>query len=115
MANSSANNPIVREMNASLVSMRASISKAVDNLVAGLKMQVRNMKRKELENMNRKAFVPTQQKYVISIERQQKIKEELYLYLLNKKEESELQLSITESNCRIVHPADGPDLPVSAT
>ena len=113
MANSSANNPIVREMNASLVSMRASISKAVDNLVAGLKMQVRNMKRKELENMNRKAFVPTQQKYVISIERQQKIKEELYLYLLNKKEESELQLSITESNCRIVDPADGPDLPVS--
>lgn len=74
MANSSANNPIVREMNASLVSMRASISKAVDNLVAGLKMQVRNMKRKELENMNRKAFVPTQQKYVTASNANRKLK-----------------------------------------
>jgi hypothetical protein len=65
-------------------------SKAVDNLIAGLKIQTENMKNKERENRGKIAFVvPTQQKYVISVERQQKIKEELYLYLLNKKEENE--------------------------
>ena len=32
---------------------------------------------------------------------------------LNKKEENELQLSITESNCRIIDPAEGVDLPVA--
>ena len=67
------------------------------------------MKNKERENSNKIAFVPTQLKYVVSIERQQKIKEELYLFLLNKKEENELQLSITESNCRIIDPAEGVD------
>ena len=32
---------------------------------------------------------------------------------MNKKEENELQLSITESNCRIIDPAEGVDLPVA--
>ena len=93
--------------------MRLSIAKAVDNLIASLEIQVANMKNKERENSNKIAFVPTQLKYVVSIERQQKIKEELYLFLLNKKEENELQLSITESNCRIIDPAEGVDLPVA--
>lgn len=89
MANSSANNPLVRELDTTLASMRLAISKAVDNLIAGLKIQTENMKNKERETRGKISFVPTQQKYVISVERQQKIKEELYLYLLNKKEENE--------------------------
>ena len=113
IANSSANNPLVRDLNGTLMSMRLSIAKAVDNLIASLEIQVANMKNKERENSNKIAFVPTQLKYVVSIERQQKIKEELYLFLLNKKEETELQLSITESNCRIIDPAEGVDLPVA--
>ena len=113
IANSSANNPLVRDLNGTLMSMRLSIAKAVDNLIASLEIQVANMKNKERENSNKIAFVPTQLKYVVSIERQQKIKEELYLFLLNKKEENELQLSITESNCRIIDPAEGVDLPVA--
>lgn len=113
IANSSANNPLVRDLNGTLMSMRTSIARAVDNLIAGLEIQVANMKNKERENRDKIAFVPTQLKYVISIERQQKIKEELYLFLLNKKEENELQFSITESNCRIIDPAEGVDLPVS--
>lgn len=113
IANSSANNPIVQELNRTLKSMHLSILNAVDNLIVALKIQVVNMKKKERENVTRIADVPTQQKYVISIERQQKIKEELYLYLLNKKEENDLQLSITVSNCRIVDPASGAVSPVS--
>lgn len=85
IANSSANNPLVRDLNGTLMSMRLSIAKAVDNLIASLEIQVANMKNKERENSNKIAFVPTQLKYVVSIERQQKIKEELYLFLLNKK------------------------------
>lgn len=113
LANSSVNNPLVREMNNILATMRLSISKAVDNLIAGLKIQTENMRRKEQKNRGKISTVPMQQKYVTSIERQQKIKEELYLYLLNKKEENELQATIVESNCRIVDPADGLNTPVA--
>ena len=113
LANSSVNNPLVREMDNTLAATRFSISKAVDNLIAGLKIQIDNMKRKEQRNRGKISTVPMQQKYVTSIERQQKIKEELYLYLLNKKEENELQATIVESNCRIVDPADGFNTPVA--
>lgn len=113
LANSSMSNPIVQDLNRTLEDIRLSILRAIDNLIAGLKIQSINMKNEEGVNRSRIADVPSQQKHIISIERQQKIKEELYLYLLNKKEENELQLSITESNCRIVDSANGPMSPVS--
>lgn len=113
LANSSMSNPIVQDLNRTLEDIRLSILRAIDNLIAGLKIQSINMKSEEGTNMSRIADVPSQQKHIISIERQQKIKEELYLYLLNKKEENELQLSITESNCRIVDSANGSMNPIS--
>jgi len=113
LANSSLNNPLVREMDNTLAATRFSISKAVDNLIAGLKIQIENMRQKEMLTRGKISTVPMQHKYITSIERQQKIKEELYLYLLNKKEENELQSTIIESNCRILDPADGANLPVS--
>lgn len=113
LANSSENNPLVREMDNTLAATRFSISKAVDNLIAGLKIQIENMRQKEISTRGKISTVPMQHKYITSIERQQKIKEELYLYLLNKKEENELQATIIESNCRIIDPADGLNSPVS--
>ena len=58
----------MRDLNGTLMSMRLSIAKAVDNLIASLEIQVANMKNKERENSNKIAFVPTQLKYVVSIE-----------------------------------------------
>jgi len=113
LANSSLNNPLVREMDNELAATRFSISKSVDNLIAGLKIQIENMRQKEVLTRGKISTVPMQHKYITSIERQQKIKEELYLYLLNKKEENELQATIAESNCRVIDPADGSNSPVS--
>lgn len=112
-ANSSVNNPLVQDLNNQLSSMRATITKAVNNQVEVLKIQVRNLNKMERENQSRISSVPTQQKNVVSIEREQKTKEEMYLYLLQKKQENELQYAINESNCRIVDPAIGPVSPVA--
>ena len=57
--------------------------------------------------------MPTQEKYVLTVVRQQKIKEELYLFLLNKREENAISLAITESNARIVDTAYGSDAPIA--
>jgi len=112
-SNGNHNNPIVEDLNNSLISMRSSIERSIVNLIEGLKLQIANMKIKQLDNTNKISSVPTQQKYVISIQRQQKIKEELYLYLLKKVEENDLQQATTTSNCRIIDIANGPLEPIS--
>lgn len=57
--------------------------------------------------------MPSQQKYVLSVERMQKIKESLYLFLLNKREESALSKAVTEENARIIDPAMGSNVPIA--
>lgn len=113
IGNSSDRNPVVQDMNNSLAAMRQTIIRTVDNLIAGLNMKIKNVRAQEARTSSRIAAVPTQQKYVLSVERQQKIKEALYLYLLNKREENALSKSITESNARIVDPAMGSNIPIA--
>ncbi len=113
MANSSENNPYVKDLQVVLMSTRTSIVNAIDNLIAGLEIQIEQYKAEEKASSSMIANVPTQHKFMVNIERQLKIKEELYLYLLQKKEESEIQKTTTESNCTVVDYADGYPGPVA--
>jgi len=113
ISNSSDKNPVVTDMNNSLEAMRQNIVLAVENLIKGLDMRIRNLRKQEIQTSQRISAVPTQQKYVLSVERQQKIKEELYLYLLNKREENELSQNISENYARVIDPAYGSNIPVA--
>ncbi|MFR9516924.1 MAG: GNVR domain-containing protein [Rikenellaceae bacterium] len=113
IVNSSVNNPLVIDLQNILAGMRSSILLSINNLIANLEIQARNISVKEVESLDKIKDIPSQQKYIVNIQRQQTIKEQLYLYLLNKKEESELQRSITESSCRVVDYAHGNLKPVS--
>lgn len=113
IGNSSEKNPVVMDMNNSLAAMKQTIIRTVDNLIAGLDLKIQNIRGEEERTLKRIAAVPSQQKYVLSVERQQKIKESLYIYLLNKREENALTKSITESNARIIDPAMGSNIPIA--
>jgi capsular exopolysaccharide synthesis family protein len=106
-------NPVVMELNHSLDALRQTIIRAVDNLIEGLNIKIQNTRARNRQTAARIAEVPAQQKQVLSIERQQKIKEELYLYLLNKREESAFSQTISESNARVIDAAAGSNLPVA--
>ena len=55
---------------------------------------------------------PTQAKYLLSVERQQKVKESLYLYLLQKREENELSQAFTAYNNRVIEHPNGSPRPI---
>lgn len=112
-SNSSPSNPMVKDMDSQLAGMHASIQKAIDTQIAGLEVTLRNMARNKGEKESHLASTPSQALYLLSIERQQKVKEALYIYLLQKREENELTQTFTAYNTRIITPPYGPSAPIS--
>ena len=57
--------------------------------------------------------VPGHEKAINEVTRQQHVKEQLFLYLLNKREENALQMAITEPNAKVIEAASGSSVPLS--
>ena len=113
IANSSEKNPLVKNMASSLQSMQRTIIQSVDNLIVSLNTQIRSLRRQEEATTNRLASNPNQAKYLLSVERQQKVKAELYLYLLQKREENELSQAFTAYNTRLITAPRGSMFPTA--
>ena len=113
VANSSTENPLVVDMDQALASMREAVIRSIDNQIVTLNSQIKSLRQTEQQTTSRIAANPTQAKYLLSVERQQKVKEALYLFLLQKREENELSQAFTAYNTRIVAPPHGSMLPMS--
>lgn len=113
LKSSGAENPVVTDLNEALELSRQAIVRTVDNAIASLKIRIKNMNALEARSAQRLSAVPQHEKYMLSVERQQKVKEQLYVYLLQKREENALAQSITESNARLIEAAKGAIDPIS--
>lgn len=110
---SSVNNPVVQELNNSLRAMKQSIIRAVDNMIVSLNVKRNDAQNREMRAQDRVTAIPTKERQMLSIERQQKIKEALYLFLLNKREENALSQAMADNNARVIDGAEGSNAPIS--
>lgn len=106
-------NPVVQDLQQALLALRESILRTMDNHIEALQLRLRSTVQQEARSTGKAANIPNQQKVVLSAERQQKVKEQLYVYLLQKREENALTEYIAESNARVIDRAKGSNLPVS--
>ena len=113
VANSSERNPLVADMDQSLQNLRGAIVSSIDNLMVTLNTQLRSLQQSEQHTTAQLAANPSQGKYLLSVERQQKVKESLYLFLLQKREENELSQAFTAYNTRVITPPTGSPAPTS--
>ncbi len=112
IANSTENSPVIQELDRDMASIRNAILASLDSHISALEIQLAGIRHEEQRANMRISAAPSQEKQYLTIARQQRIKEELYLYLLNKREENALTIAITESNARIVDPAFGSVYPI---
>ena len=102
VANSGEENVLVRDLDQALASMRGSITRSIDNEILALSTRQDNLRGTERQNAARIAANPNQAKRLLSVERQQSVKQSLYLFLLQKREENELSQAFTAYNTRII-------------
>ena len=113
MGNTSENNPLIIDLDSKLASLRSSILGSIDNTIVSLSNTVATMERREQSSTARVAASPQQAKVLLSAERKQKVQENLYLYLLQKREENEMSQAFVNVNTRILRQPSGSKAPVS--
>lgn len=110
--NSSDNNPLVKDLDVQLGSMRKAIVNSLDHGVAQLRASQKAVNREDQKLKQQISAAPSAVTKVLPAERQHKIIEALYIYLLEKREENSLTQVYNSQNLRIVSPPMGQLKPV---
>ena len=112
-AGSGENNPLIADLNSAITSIRTTILRSIDNLIATLQLQLSKIESQEKQILARMSSSSGQELQLLSIERQQHIIQNLYMFLLQKREENELAALINVGNTRMIMNPNGSSAPVS--
>lgn len=110
---SSENNPVVEGLDNQLAGKRSAIIQSIDNQLVALNTAIRNVQGSKSRASSQISANPNQAKYLLSVERQQKVKESLYLFLLQKREENELSQAFTAYNTEVITFPTGSNRPTA--
>ncbi len=95
-------NPVIEQMNAQLASMRQNIMETIGSVRESLKIRQRNLLAQDSKYSRQIHDAPEQEREYVRVVRQQKIKESLYVYLYEKREENALMLAATTMPAKIL-------------
>lgn len=113
VANSGTANPLVGDMDRQLAQMRRAVLNTINNFMVSLSTRISHLQNYEQKTNTDISDNPEQAKVLLSVERQQKVKEALYLYLLQKREENQLSQSFTADNSQIIKSPTGSNVPLA--
>lgn len=107
------NNPMVQLAVSEIQSLKSNIDRSLRAYSTQVKASLNQLKSKNRRLAGRVSQIPEQERLFKAIDRQQKIKESLYLLLLQKREEAAINLAITEPSIKEVERALSSIQPIS--
>ncbi len=110
---SGAKNPGIARLESQLSNMRSSLELSLRNLNRSLDFKLNKLKSEEGLYQSKIQDIPKYEREYRDILRQQQIKETLYLFLLQKREENEISLAATVDNMQVVDKAFSSEEPIS--
>lgn len=111
--NSGEDHPKVQQVDRQIATLGRSIQNAIDSYDAALSSQIAQLRQVASSNAGRIISSTQQEKHLMSIERQQKVKEQLYVFLLQEKEKASMSQAYVSSNVRTLQTAAGSDAPIA--
>ncbi|MCB0698564.1 MAG: polysaccharide biosynthesis tyrosine autokinase [Chitinophagales bacterium] len=99
------NNLVIKNLDTQLETIRDDLVRSLSSMKKSVVVSINELKKKsgDLDNEIRK--VPENERIFLEYTRQQHIKQELYLFLLKKREETAISKSTTLANARVIDPA----------
>ncbi len=105
--------PIIARKTEAITQSRMAILESVDNALATLNARFSSLELIDAKTQHKLTNAPGQNHYLMSEDRKQKVKESLYVYLLQRREENELSQAFTAYNTRMVTEPYGLSVPTS--
>jgi len=108
-----ANNPLITSLEASLEKVRSDIHQALENVRQAYLIAAKNLEQQEAALQSKIQSLPGKSMEMLNITRRQKILEDLYSFLLQKKLETSISSASTISNSKVVEPAISSNFAIS--
>lgn len=100
-------NPLVKELDLELRAKREAIIASAKTIIKKTETQIATLEKETKDILEKISKNPEQTKYLASAEREQSVKEKLYLFLLQKREENRLSQAFTAYKTRVITPPTG--------
>lgn len=102
LSTSSENNPVVQEYTQNIRALRSNVLQGVASTRRGIELRKKDIQRQDSEIEEKIRNVPQYERELTDIMRQQRIKENLFVFLLEKREENALTQTLAVGDARMV-------------
>jgi uncharacterized protein involved in exopolysaccharide biosynthesis len=98
----SENNPLSQNLETQIANLRTDLTKSLQSQIKNLEITQQKIESENALMRNMVNNVPVQERQFVSLTREQSVKQALYLYLLQKKEETAISEAATIPNANII-------------
>lgn len=99
---SSESNPVIKEISQNIMALKSTVLQGIAATRKSIELSKKDIARQDAENERKIRNVPQYERELTDIMRQQRIKENLYVFLLEKREENALAQTLAVGDARII-------------